>query len=50
MDALHFYTDHPFVDCLSCIILNIFEKGSVFGLDDYQFSECRFTQISCAKG
>jgi len=23
-------------------ILNIFQKGSVFGLDDYQFSEYRF--------
>jgi len=27
----------------------MFQKGSVFGLDDYQFLEYRFTQISCAK-
>jgi len=30
-------------------ILSIFQKGSVFVLDDYQFWECRFTQICCAK-
>jgi len=31
-------------------ILNIFQKGLIFGLDDYQFGECRFTQKCCAKG
>jgi len=30
-------------------ILNIFQKGLVFRLDDHQFWECRFTQICCAK-
>jgi len=30
-------------------ILNIFQKGSVFGLDDHQFWKCSFTQICCAK-
>jgi len=27
-------------------ILNIFQKGSIFGLDDYLFWECLFTQIN----
>jgi len=31
-------------------ILNIFRKGLVFGLDDYHFWKCCFTQICCAKG
>jgi len=31
-------------------ILNMFQKESVFGLDDYQFSECRLTQICCGNG
>jgi len=40
MDTLdNFYTDHPFVDwykqCRTKDILSIFQKGSVFGLDDY---------------
>jgi len=38
MEALDdFYTDHPFVDWYMTTkdILNIFRKGSVFGLDDY---------------
>jgi len=26
-----------------------FSKGLVFGLDDYQFCECSFTKICCAK-
>jgi len=30
-------------------ILNIFEKGSFFVLDDFQFQECCFTEIRCAK-
>jgi len=30
-------------------ILNILQKGSVFGLDVYEFSECSFTQMCCAK-
>jgi len=31
-------------------ILNIFQEGLIFGLDDCQFWQCRFTQICCAKG
>jgi len=52
MDALdNFYTDHPFVDWYKTTkdILNVFQKRSVFGLDDYQFWEYRFTKIYCAK-
>jgi len=56
MDAVaNFYTDQSFVDWYNTRqrrtkdILNIFQKGSVSGLDDYQFWEYRFTQISCAK-
>jgi len=52
MDALdNFYTDQSFVDWYTTTkdIPNMFQKGSVFGLDDYQFLEYRFTQISCAK-
>jgi len=42
MEALDdIYTDHPFVDWYMTTqdkdILNVFQKGSVFGLDDYQF-------------
>jgi len=42
MNALdNFYTDHPFVDYYkqprTKDILSVFQKGSVFGLDDYQY-------------
>jgi len=42
MDALDkFCTDHPFVDDTrqrtTKDILNIFQKGSVFGLHDHQY-------------
>jgi len=52
MDALDdIYTDHPCIDWYKTRdILNIFQKGSVFGLHDYQFWECLFTLICCAKG
>jgi len=30
-------------------VLNINQKASGFGLDDYQFWECSFTQVCCAK-
>jgi len=54
MDALdNFYTDQTFVDWYKTTrtkdIFNIFQKGLVFGLDDYQFWEYSFTQASCAK-
>jgi len=49
-----FVTDHPFVDWYTKTQdeghFNIFHKESFFGLDDYQFWECRFTKIYCAKG
>jgi len=55
MDALdYFYTDHPFVLWIDTRqrrrkdILNISQKVPIFGLDDYQNGEYRFTQISCA--
>jgi len=50
MEALdYFYTDRPFVDWYMTTkdILNIFQKGSVFGLDDYQVWECSFTHMLC---
>jgi len=54
MDALdNFYTDQSFVDWYKTRQDEghsyYFSKRSVFGLDEYQFWEYRFTQISCAK-
>jgi len=54
MNALdNFYIDHSLVDYYkqpkTKEILSIFQRGSIFGLDDYQFREYRFTQVSCAK-
>jgi len=45
------YTNNPFVDWYKTTedILNIFQKESVYGLDDYQFWDCLFTPISCVK-
>jgi len=47
-----FYTDHPFVDWYNWPSqqekhLTFFKKQQYFGLDDYQFLECRTTQIRC---
>jgi len=52
MDPLdNFYTDHPCVDWYKTTedIRNIFQRGSVFGLHDYQFWECLFTHMLSKK-
>ena len=53
MDALdNSYTDYPILDWYKTMkdILNIFQKESLFGLDDYYyFWEYCFTQVSCVK-